>query len=73
MSGKAAVDHVMSSAAVAYLDGLRAIAANLVVAGHVLTLYLGANDRFGLGALGVSVFFLLSGFLIMQSMLNWSS
>ncbi len=36
-----------------------------------LALYFGIRDPYSLGNLGVAVFFLLSGFLIMQSMLNW--
>ena len=55
----------------AYLDALRAAGANLVIASHVLALYFGMRDPYALGNLGVAVFFLLSGFLIMQSMLNW--
>lgn len=61
----------MSDMASAYLDALRAAGANLVIASHVLALYFGIEDRYSLGNLGVAVFFLLSGFLIMQSMLNW--
>lgn len=63
--------HAMSDMASAYLDALRAAGANLVIASHVLALYFGIRDPYGLGNLGVAVFFLLSGFLIMQSMLNW--
>jgi peptidoglycan/LPS O-acetylase OafA/YrhL len=63
--------HAMSEMASAYLDALRAGGANLVIASHVLALYLGTRDPYSLGNLGVAVFFLLSGFLIMQSMLNW--
>lgn len=64
--------HAMSDMASAYLDALRAVGANMVIVAHVHALYLG-NDpaRFPFGSLGVAVFFLLSGFLIMQSMLNW--
>ncbi|MFO7304219.1 MAG: acyltransferase [Gammaproteobacteria bacterium] len=58
----------MNPAASAYLDALRALGANLVVAAHVLALYFGIK-RYPLGSLGVMIFFLLSGFLIMQSML----
>ena len=61
----------MSDMASAYLDALRAAGANLVIASHVLALYFGIRDPYSLGNLGVAVFFLLSGFLIMQSMLNW--
>lgn len=70
-SGKVADGHAMSEMASAYLDALRAAGANLVIASHVLALYFGIEDRYALGNLGVAVFFLLSGFLIMQSMLNW--
>jgi peptidoglycan/LPS O-acetylase OafA/YrhL len=62
----------MGVAASTYLDALRAIAANLVIASHVLGLYCGIRDPWSLGNLGVAVFFLLSGLLIMQSMLGWS-
>jgi peptidoglycan/LPS O-acetylase OafA/YrhL len=68
---KAADGHAMSDMASAYLDALRAAGANLVIAAHVIGLYFGVHDPFSLGNLGVAVFFLLSGFLIMQSMLNW--
>lgn len=68
---KAADGHAMSDMASAYLDALRAGGANLVIAAHVLALYFGIRDPYALGNLGVCLFFLLSGFLIMQSMLNW--
>lgn len=68
---KATDGHAMSAMASAYLDALRAAGANLVIAAHVLALYFGMRDPYALGNLGVAVFFLLSGFLIMQSMLNW--
>lgn len=68
---KVADGHAMSEMASAYLDALRAIGANLVIAAHVIALYLGMSDPYSLGNLGVALFFLLSGFLIMQSMLNW--
>ncbi|MFC4309216.1 acyltransferase family protein [Steroidobacter flavus] len=68
---KAADGHAMSDMASTYLDALRAAGANLVIAAHLLPLYFGAEDRHSLGNLGVALFFLLSGFLIMQSMLNW--
>jgi peptidoglycan/LPS O-acetylase OafA/YrhL len=61
----------MSDMASAYLDALRAAGANLVIVSHVLALYFGIRDPYGFGNLGVAVFFLLSGFLILQSMLNW--
>lgn len=68
---KVADGHAMSDMASAYLDALRAAGANLVIAAHVIALFFGARDPYALGNLGVAVFFLLSGFLIMQSMLNW--
>jgi len=68
---KASDGHALSAMASAYLDALRAAGANLVIASHVLTLYFGIVDRHKFGNLGVAVFFLLSGFLIMQSLLNW--
>jgi peptidoglycan/LPS O-acetylase OafA/YrhL len=63
--------HAMSEMASTYLDALRAAGANLVIVSHVLGLYFGIPDRLKFGPLGVAVFFLLSGFLIMQSMINW--
>src|SRR4051812_40419473 len=69
---RTALKSEMGNTASAYLDVLRALAANLVIASHVLALYLNKSDRFALGNLGVTIFFLLSGFLIAQSMLNWS-
>lgn len=68
---KPADGHAMSELASTYLDALRAAGANLVIAAHVMALYFGIRDPYSLGNLGVAVFFLLSGFLIMQSMLNW--
>lgn len=72
-STKPAIRHTLGDAASAYLDALRAIASNLVIAAHVLLLYFHVKDPYGLGNFGVAIFFLLSGFLIMQSMLHWSS
>lgn len=63
--------HPMSEMGSSYLDALRAAGANLVIASHVLGLYFQIRDPYSLGNLGVAIFFLLSGFLIMQSMLNW--
>ncbi|MET0660680.1 MAG: acyltransferase [Steroidobacteraceae bacterium] len=65
--------HAMSDAAAAYLDALRAIGANLVIVSHVLALHFGIKGLFPFGGLGVTIFFLLSGFLIMQSLLNRTS
>ncbi len=70
-SSKPADGHAMSEMASAYLDALRAAGANLVIASHVLALYFGIRDPYSFGNLGVAIFFLLSGFLTMQSMLNW--
>jgi peptidoglycan/LPS O-acetylase OafA/YrhL len=69
---KPALQHSLGDAATAYLDVLRAVASNLVIAAHVLLLYFGIKDPYSLGNLGVAIFFLLSGFLITQSMMNWS-
>ncbi|MBM0103185.1 acyltransferase [Steroidobacter sp. S1-65] len=70
-SSKVADGHAMSEMASAYLDALRAAGANMVIAAHVIALYLQIRDPYRFGNLGVAIFFLLSGFLIMQSMLNW--
>lgn len=69
--GTGASGHAMSAMASAYLDAVRAAGANMVIAAHVVALYFHAVDPYSLGNLGVALFFLLSGFLIMQSMLNW--
>jgi peptidoglycan/LPS O-acetylase OafA/YrhL len=66
------IKNELGEAASVYLDILRALASNLVIAAHVLLLYFHMKDPYSLGNLGVAVFFLLSGFLITQSMLNWS-
>lgn len=68
---KVADGHAMSEMASTYLDALRAAGANLVIVSHVMALYFGIHDPYRFGNLGVAIFFLLSGFLIMQSMLNW--
>lgn len=57
----------LGSNSTAFLDMLRALAANFVLFGH-------AADLFGFGGppagqIGVSIFFILSGFLILQSSL----
>lgn len=61
----------LSGASSAYLDALRAIAANLVLVSHIVLIHYNGSIRYGGGSLAVSLFFLLSGFLITQSMLNW--
>ena len=58
------------AAATAYLDALRAIAANLVIGSHIVLVHYQGNVRYPGGSVAVSIFFLLSGFLITQSMLN---
>jgi peptidoglycan/LPS O-acetylase OafA/YrhL len=63
----------ISPASSTYLDTLRAVAANLVVVAHVLLLYFPNEYVYRGGSLGVVIFFLLSGFLITQSMLNRAS
>jgi len=52
-----------------YLDALRGVAAQLVLVQHLLATCFPASgfDDYGLGALGVLTFFLLSGFLITDS------
>ncbi len=52
----------------ALLDLLRAAAANLVLFGHAADVFR-VQNRVPAGLLGVSVFFILSGFLILQSSL----
>lgn len=69
---KPKISNSLGDAATVYLDALRAIASNLVIAAHVLLLYFGIKDPYSLGNFGVAIFFLLSGFLITQSMMNWT-
>lgn len=69
---KPTISNSLGDAATVYLDALRAIASNLVIAAHVLLLYFGIKDPYSLGNFGVAIFFLLSGFLITQSMMNWT-
>ncbi len=52
----------------AFLDFLRAFAANLVLFGHASAIF-GHGLRVSSGSIGVCVFFILSGFLILQSSL----
>lgn len=63
----------IGAAATAYLDALRAIAANLVIGSHIVLIHFDGTIRYPGGSLAVAVFFLLSGFLITQSMLNWAA
>ena len=50
----------------AFLDLLRALAANFVLFGHTADIF-GIDSKIPAGQIGVGVFFLLSGFLIFQS------
>lgn len=59
---------VLSTNSIAFLDLLRALAANLVLVGHTLDIF-EVTGRLSLGLVGVSMFFILSGFLILQSSL----
>ena len=52
------------------LDGLRGVAIGLVLAGHLLTFQFGHAWALPLGALGVQLFFALSGFLISRLLLR---
>ena len=60
---------VQGSNFTAFLDLLRALAANFVLYGHAMDVFR-IPSRMPAGLLGVSVFFILSGFLIMLSGLN---
>lgn len=59
---------VVGTNSTAFLDLLRALAANLVLFGHAADVF-GFENQFPAGLIGVSVFFILSGFLIMVSSL----
>lgn len=59
---------VLSSNSTVFLDFLRALAANLVLLGHASELF-GINIQMPAGLIGVGLFFILSGFLILQSSL----
>jgi peptidoglycan/LPS O-acetylase OafA/YrhL len=59
---------VLGANSTAYLDLLRALAANLVLYGHAGEVF-GVAVQLPAGLIGVSVFFILSGFLILLSSL----
>lgn len=59
---------VLGINSVGFLDLLRALAANLVLFGHAANLF-GLQNTIPAGSIGVGVFFILSGFLIIQSSL----
>lgn len=59
---------VLNSNSTIFLDFLRALAANLVLLGHASELFR-INIRVPVGLIGVGLFFILSGFLILQSSL----
>ena len=59
---------VLGSNGTAFLDVLRASAANLVLFGHATELF-HLRNPLPAGLIGVSMFFILSGFLILQSSL----
>jgi peptidoglycan/LPS O-acetylase OafA/YrhL len=59
---------VLSTNGTTLLDLLRALAANLVLYSHATEIF-GIESRVPAGLIGVSVFFILSGFLILQSSL----
>lgn len=52
------------------LDGLRAIAASLVLVAHLVIIYFYGDVPTSLGARGVAIFFVLSGFLITSILLH---
>lgn len=58
----------LSVNSIALLDLLRAFAANIVLLGHAGLIF-DLHLRISLGTIGVSIFFILSGFLITQSSL----
>lgn len=59
---------LMGQNSIAYLDLLRAGAANLVLVGHAADIF-GLKTTLPAGHIGISAFFLLSGFLILRSSL----
>jgi len=60
---------VLGANSTAFLDILRALAANLVLFGHAAEVF-GRESRFPAGLIGVGVFFILSGFLILLSSMD---
>lgn len=52
------------------LDALRVLAAQMVLAGHIYSIVLNPGHTLGIGDLGVVIFFVLSGFLIVYTTLN---
>ncbi len=58
---------ILSSNSVTFIDLLRALAASFVLLDHASSLF--GSNHVASGAFGVSVFFILSGFLICQSSL----
>ena len=69
MSLHPSTNSALSSNGTVFLDFLRVFAANLVLVQHTSELF-DVNDRLPVGLIGVSLFFILSGFLIMQSSLT---
>ena len=57
---------VLGTNSTAFLDLLRALAANLVLFGHAVEVF-GRENRVPVGLIGVGIFFILSGFLILLS------
>ncbi len=60
----------MTPAQASLLDTLRAVAAQIVLVGHVYSMVLRPDRTLGIGDLGVVIFFVLSGFLIAYTTLS---
>src|SRR2546421_696686 len=58
----------LGSNSTAFLDLMRGLAANLVLVEHTFDIF-GRKSHIPFGMIGVSIFFILSGFLIQQSSL----